>query len=115
MANNKPHADNSSRAERRRLDKAVEKAHKIAQANPRVQPPVISMTDVLTKVGVLTVEIDYLRKQLNDLKMEKVEAAVEELKEEKEAEDLKAEEEVEELTEEEMEEEKKFALKNELT
>ncbi|KKK93589.1 hypothetical protein LCGC14_2691370 [marine sediment metagenome] len=79
---NKPHSDKSNRAERRRQDKAIEKAQKIVQANPQVQSTPITMVDMLAKIGVLTLEVDVLRKQLSQVNIQNVEAAVEELKEE---------------------------------
>lgn len=82
MANNKPHSDKSGRAERRRKEKVVQKAQKVVRSNPEVQPTGISMQDLLTKIGALTVENDFLRVQLNALKVNNVEEEVEKLKEE---------------------------------
>lgn len=82
MSKQKPHSDTSSRAERRRQEKSVQKAQKLVQANPQVQSQGISMADLLTKIGALTVENDFLRGQLNDLNIQNVEEEVERLSEE---------------------------------
>ena len=82
MSNKKANSDKSNRAERRRQDKAIQKAQKIVNANPQAQATPISMTNLLTKIGALTIEVDVLREQLSVLRTSNVEAVVEKMKEE---------------------------------
>ncbi len=64
MVKNIPHSDRSGRAQRRRRDKMEEKADRIVAAK---QNRSVSVNDLLTKIGYLTVENDTLRFEIAQL------------------------------------------------
>ncbi len=64
MVKNIPHSDKSGRAQRRRRNKMEEKAERVVAAK---QNRSVSVNDLLTKIGYLTVENDTLRLEIAQL------------------------------------------------